>query len=326
MYYLRLIRPVNIIMIVLTMYLFRITMVTASPYKLFYIQHVLSEFQFFLLVLATVLVAAGGYVVNDIFDEDIDRINRPEKLIVGKLISSSAAYTFYKILCLLAIVVVVILAISTKSYRLSSIPLVIMIILNFYAHTFKRQFITGNFFVSLSAAFTLLLIALFESTASDELSDNETYVRSGIAIAAIVYGGFAFLTTFLREVIKDMEDMEGDEQYGCNTIPIKLGLKGGKIVAVGCSSLLGLFLLTLVFFFPKVELKYVSWFIVVWLILPLFFIIFKIAKAVQVKDFHFISNLVKIYMLMGVLTMIGFKSGNGPYLFVQYVNFLKKLI
>jgi 4-hydroxybenzoate polyprenyltransferase len=326
MNYLKLIRPVNLIMIALTMYLFRITMVTASPYKLFYIQHVLSELQFFLLVLSTVLVAAGGYVVNDIFDEEIDLVNRPGKVIVGQSISSTAAYTYYKILCAGAITAVIVLAVLTGNYRLSAIPVVVMVVLNFYAHTFKRQYFTGNFFVSLSAAFTILIIALFENSPADGLTDNETYVRSGIAIAALMYGGFAFLTTFLREIIKDIEDLHGDAQYGCSTIPVKSGISGAKIAAYICCSLLFVVLLSLMLFFPNVELKRVAVFIAVWLVLPLLLICFLIAKAKKTGDFHFISSLVKLYMLMGILTMLGFRSGNGPYLFVQYVNYLKKLV
>src|SRR4051812_9722118 len=104
MNYIKLLRPLNLLMIVVTMCLFRYCIVIASPYKFFYIRHVLSATEFLLLVLATLFVAAGGYVINDIFDADIDAVNRPEKQIVGKSISDTAAYNLYKILCGAAVI------------------------------------------------------------------------------------------------------------------------------------------------------------------------------------------------------------------------------
>ena len=94
MNYIKLTRPVNLFIIAATMYLFRNCLVAASPYKLFYVSHVLNNLEFLLLVLATLFIAAGGYVVNDIFDVDIDRLNRPQKVIIGKTVDETAAYIF----------------------------------------------------------------------------------------------------------------------------------------------------------------------------------------------------------------------------------------
>lgn len=326
MNYLKLIRPFNLIMIALTMYLFRICIVAATPYKFFYIEPVLSDVAFFFLVMATVLIAAGGYVVNDIFDSDIDAVNRAHKVIVGAALSEDAAYKFYKVLCGLGIACTLVLAVLTKNYRLSSIPVVIMVMLNFYAHTFKKQMIVGNFIIALCTSFTIFIIALFESTDKTDLTPNEVYIRSGIAIAASVYGLFAFLTTFLREIIKDVEDEAGDEQYGCKTIPIVFGHTGAKLSAYAISMLLLLLLGSFVWFFPGLEKKNIAYFIVFALVFPVFLINFLIFKAKYVINYHFISNLIKVFMVIGISTMLYFCSGIGPYVFVQYANFLKKLV
>ena len=172
MNYLKLIRPVNLLIIIATMYLFRTCIVAASPYRTFYISHVMTDIQFLLLVLATLFIAAGGYVINDIFDVDIDTINRPEKVLIGNSIAETQAYTFYKILCGLGIICTIILAFLTKNFRLSTLPIIIMVILNFYAHTFKKQLIAGNLMIALCTSFTILLIALFESTSSEGTSND----------------------------------------------------------------------------------------------------------------------------------------------------------
>ena len=257
MNYIKLIRPLNLIIIIVTMYMFRYTLVAAAPYRTFYITNVLSEIQFLFLVLATVFIAAGGYVINDIFDVDIDIVNRPTKVLIGDKISETQAYNLYKILCVLGILFTLILAYTTRNFRLSTLPIIIMVILNFYAHTFKKQLIVGNFMISLCASFTILLIGLFESSSSQG-SSNDFYIRSGIAIAAVMYSLFAFLTTFLREIIKDMEDQKGDELYGARTIPIVFGAKGAKIFAYAiCFILLGLFT-SLIWFIESTVPSYIS--------------------------------------------------------------------
>ncbi|MBK9328670.1 MAG: geranylgeranylglycerol-phosphate geranylgeranyltransferase [Sphingobacteriales bacterium] len=326
MNYLKLIRPLNLMMIVLTMYLFRICIVAATPYKFFYIEPVLSGTEFLLLVLTTIFIAAGGYVVNDIFDSDIDAVNRSHKVIVGESVSEDAAYKFYTILCGLGIACTLVLALLTKNYRLSSIPVVIMVLLNFYAHTFKKQLIVGNLIIALCTSFTVFIIALFESTDNPDMTANERYVHSGIAIAATVYGLFAFLTTFLREIVKDIEDQAGDEQYGCKSIPIVFGHTGAKISAFVISILLLVLLASFVWFFPGLEKKNIAYFVLFLLIIPVFLINFLIFRAKYVRNYHLISNLIKVFMVIGISTMLYFYSGIGPYVFVQYANFLKKLV
>lgn len=325
MNYIKLIRPINLLMIILTMYLFRLCFITATPYKVFFVEPVLSNIEFFLLTVATVFIAAGGYVINDIFDSDIDLINKKDKTIIGNEISEDEAYNFYKVLCLVGIICTIVLAFLTKNFRLSLFPVLIMVILNFYAHTFKKQLIVGNFIVSLCTAFVILLIALFESGGESMVNTNEAIIRGGIFAAAIVYGSFAFFTTFLREIIKDMEDIIGDEQYDCKTIPIVFGIKKTKIISIFIGILLLLFLGSIAFFLPQLKMKTAALVLVFAIMVPLVSLCIFIGIAKSKKQFHMLSNATKMIMLLGVLTMLYFMNGMGPYVFVQYVNFLKKL-
>lgn len=326
MYYLKIIRPLNLLMIAFTMILFRFCLVAASPYKIFYVQPAVSSTAFVFLLLATMFIAAGGYVINDIFDVEMDSVNRPGKVIVGNHISETAAYNYYKVLCVLGVFCTFMLAILTRNFRLSMLPLIIMVILNFYAHTFKKQFFVGNFMIALSTAFVILLPMLFETGTKGDESDMQTEVQSGIAIAGIVYGLFAFLSTFLRELVKDMEDMEGDERGDCKTMPIVLGVKGAKSVAALLAVLLLAQLVIFAWFFPSIQIKYVAYFVGLGLILPLLVIIVFLFLAKTSKNYHFVSNLIKLFMFLGIASMLYFRSGIGPYIFMQFANFLEKLL
>ena len=324
-HYVKLIRPVNLVIIAVTMTLFRVCLVDASPYKLFYVEPVLSVSQFMLLVVMTLLIAAGGYIINDIYDVEIDAVNKPGKLIIGQHINETAAYNLYKLLSLFAVLIAIVLAVLTKNFKLSTFPIIIMVLLNFYAHTFKQQLIVGNVIIAFCTASTIWLIALFETTTKTDQIDLAVQVQSGIAIAAIIYGLFAFLTTFLREIIKDAEDSAGDEQFGCRTIPVVWKKKGVIISSLIITLLLLLILISFALFFPNINVKNISLFIAFGLILPLIVIVFFIFKANAKADYHFVSNLIKFFMCLGIASMLYFRTGIGPYIFVQYANFIKKL-
>ena len=324
MNYLKLIRPINLLVIIGTMFLFWYSFLVANGYKIFRLLPLMTNFQFFLLVFSTVCIAAGGYIINDIYDVDIDTFNRPNRVIVGQKISETTAYNFYKIICLISVISTLILAYLTKEYRLSTFPIIIMVVLFFYASMFKKQLILGNLTVAFCSAFTILLISLFESGGNYLMGPNETAYRSSIFIGALVYSLFAFLTTFIREIVKDIEDKAGDEQYDCKTIPIQFGDLTAKIVCTVFAFFIITMLLTFVLFFIKMDIEKVPLFIVLLLILPLILIISYLFYAKTVKHFHIVSNLIKIYMVLGIASMLYFSNGLSPIL-INYVAYLKQL-
>lgn len=328
MNYIKLVRPINLLFIIYILILFRFAFILPSFYKLYDYTPELNTFQFIILVLITVLTAAGGYVINDIYDSDIDLVNRPNKVIIDKTISVDDAYNFYKILCLGVVVLSVVLTFSTKNYGLATIPILIVVVLNFYAQIFKRMFFVGNFIISLLAAVVILLPALYENKVVITNSKVVSDIKSGILIAAICYAVFAFATTFLREIVKDIQDEKGDKQYGCKTIPIVLGNLKTKIVITILVAFLLAYEFTFAQFFPSLNIKLVHLYIDFILIVPLLLILVLIWLSKREAHYAFISNLLKVYMLIGVSTMFYFVyvSGSASYLFIQYINYLKKII
>ena len=166
-----------------------------------------------LLILATVFIAAGGYVLNDYFDIRIDKINRPEKLIVTNEISKRTAMLLHQILTGIGIAAGLLLAYYTRSFTLAFIFIVIPGLLWFYSASYKRQFLTGNLIVAFLAAMAVLVVAITEVAVLRKEYANLIFETP---IPGQFYGwlgGFAlfsFLTTWIREIIKDIQDEAGD--------------------------------------------------------------------------------------------------------------------
>jgi 4-hydroxybenzoate polyprenyltransferase len=121
-----------------------------------------------------------------------------------------------------------------------------------------------------------------------------------------LYAGFAFIISLIREVVKDMEDVEGDRKYGCKTMPIVWGFNATKVfVAVWLIVLVGTLIIVQLY-----ALRLGWWISVIYSLLlivaPLIFIIKKLYDAKTSKDFHRISSLVKFVMFTGILSMVFF--------------------
>ena len=327
MNYIKLVRPINLLFIIFIMILFRYAFVLPSFYKVYDFSSELSTFQFILLLLVTVFTAASGYVINDIYDSDIDLVNKPQKVIIDKTIGVDDAYNFYKILALITILLSVTLTISTKNYGLATIPILILVALNFYAQIFKKLFLIGNLIIALFSAMVILLPALYESKTNLDTPKIVIDIKSGILTAAICYALFAFFTTFIREIVKDMQDIEGDKQYGCKTVPIILGSTKSKILISVIAIFLLLFIFSFAQFFPSLNIQYIHLYIDIILILPFIFIIALLWWGKTNNHYRLVSGALKTYMLIGVCTMFYFVyvSGAASYLFVQYANFIKKI-
>jgi 4-hydroxybenzoate polyprenyltransferase len=180
--------------------------------------------------------------------------------------------------------------------------LIVSGLLYFYSASYKRQFLIGNIIVAVLTAAVPMLVAIYEwpamyrfyaaNSVSTPYVDFILYWIGGFAI-------FAFITTLTREIIKDIEDFEGDSAYGRNTLPVVIGIMPAKIVSI-CLVVVTITLLYLVWYFhlnDLITLTYVSAF----LVLPLLFVIYKLLKSRSREDLHSASNLMKIVMLTGVL-------------------------
>jgi len=264
------------------------------------------NFCFWLIVLATVLIAAGGYVINDYFDLKIDRINHPEKVIVGEAISKKSAMSLYIALTSVGVLLGIIVSILLKSNTLGFIFVITAGMLWFYSSSYKRQFLIGNLIVAFCSALSLVVVVVAESALqtahySSELL-RQTPVLQELYYWVCGFALFAFIFTFIREIIKDLEDINGDREMECQTMPIVWGEKNAKIVL---TCLLSITLIALLFIVNKlnlpndngISLKYLLFGIALPSILVIIFLWYQKME----NNYKNAGNLIKFIMLIGIL-------------------------
>jgi 4-hydroxybenzoate polyprenyltransferase len=263
----------------------------------------MSSSRLLLLILSTILIAAGGYVLNDYFDVKIDTINRPDKMIVGKTIPRASAMRYYQILTALGLLSGFILAFQVKSFALGFIFLVVPGMLWFYSATYKRQFLTGNIIVAFASALSVLLPAILELAVLESQYGKlifETPIPKQIYAWVGGFAVFAFFCTLLREIIKDAEDIAGDREMECRTLPIVWGIKKTKIIVYCLILLIVAGLLAADFFLIDFSNSLTTRYLIFGLIIPFVCLGYLIFKAENAHDFHQTSTLSKVIMLLGV--------------------------
>ena len=182
---------------------------------------------FILLVLSTVLIMAGGNVINDYFDTRIDRVNKPDDVLVGRSVKRRVAMAGHWVLSGTGLLVGVFVAWHSNQIRLSIIPVFAVGALWFYSTTFKRQLLIGNGLVASLSALVPLMVGLYEVAALEHAYDIIYYVLWWWILG---YAAFAFVSTLLRELQKDMADVRGDAAAGCRTVPIAWGMKAARLL------------------------------------------------------------------------------------------------
>lgn len=275
-----------------------------------------STLSFTLLVMSMVFIVAGGYVINDIFDMETDAINKPKKLIVGKVFSEKQCGVFYWSLTIIGLcfgLVSTIMALGLKFYMVFACLLLLSCVLYSYSKTYKKKLVIGNVIVSLSVAFAVFLPWLFVMLYMSEnpllFHVNEDLMTASFRVV-LFYTGFAFLTTLIREIVKDMEDADGDGRTHCHTIPVVLGLKKTSIIVMVLLFLMSGTIFSFENFFENISDIRTP--IILIEVMKYMFIGFMAAFMTTVtqkpakpeKTYHIVSILLKITMLIGVLTMI----------------------
>lgn len=302
---LKLIRITNLLIVIGTMYLLRFFLI--SPILNFYYGSLsYPELDFALLVLACVFIAAAGYIINDYFDLEMDKINKPEKVILEDKISIEKARIFYFLFNILGVSIGTYLSFKIDQYQFSLIFLLTAFLLFSYSQKYKRSPFIGNFVVAILSALTLFLVWLFEFFALRLDSNMFVDVREAIPYVnkyILAYVAFAFLVSLIREIIKDMEDRDGDEAAKCKTMPIIWGMQNTKII-LGFFILLAIALMAFVqFILWNNQLDYLFWYFMI-AVQPLFIYLFiHLLKAKEKEDFHFMSLISKIIMLAGILSI-----------------------
>lgn len=307
--FLKLIRIQNLLIIAFTQYMVRWCLVfPLVRLKSSYYHLQLSELQFFLLVLSTVMIAAAGYVINDYFDVRIDKVNKPERLVIDKGVKRRVAMGAHTVMNILAVLTGLYVSYSIGSWRLGLIHFICASGLWFYSTTFKRQFFIGNLVIALFTALVPLIVAVYELfpayRAYLPIEENLSFRSVWEYVLALSF--FAFITTLLREMIKDIEDLEGDREFGCRTMPVVIGVKATKNVAIVIALATMICLGYIQYMFLKIDDKASFIYFAIALQLPFLFLVYKIKTAQNKKQFRFAGNLSKFIMLMGICYLFVF--------------------
>ncbi|NJL73964.1 MAG: UbiA family prenyltransferase [Saprospiraceae bacterium] len=263
----------------------------------------LDVLHFSLLVLSTVIIAAGGYIINDILDYPIDQINKPDKVIINQQIPITTAYWCYGTLTLIGFIISLYLAIYVKNLPLLLLYPSAVVLLFLYSKFFKQRVIIGNVIVALFCAFVAGIVWFAERYTFADLMRQNALDGSHLQFLLSLYLIFAFLSTMYREIIKDIEDREGDRVYFCKTLPILYGVTISKWVAFICGMGLLFFL-----FISAVQLiekqSYIALlFVLLAIVAPLLYSFFKLQQAQSDQAFHQLSTIAKFIMLTGLILL-----------------------
>ena len=313
--FVKLLRPFNLFILILICITIKFGLINQ-----FIINPALSDFNFFLFLISTLLITASGYIINDIYDEKVDKINKDHKRIINKGINSKSAIIWYFLFNFLALFIIVYVALVIEKIIFSLIFLYSIFILWRYSKHLKYTFLRGNLVVSYLVALSILNLGLFDIV---PVINNENSSKI-IFLIIIVYSLFAFLMTFSREIIKDLEDAEGDKIYGANTIALSLGIHKSKRI-INSVNLIVLFLIAFWQYFQyslyltrfdtinneQIEIWGTNNFSIVYTVLLqicLIYFIFKCFFAKQKSDFSFLSKISKIIMLLGIFSILFYTS------------------
>jgi 4-hydroxybenzoate polyprenyltransferase len=265
-------------------------------------------YNFLILVVATLFITAGGYVINDYFDIKTDLINRGE-VIVGTKISRRKAIMLHAIFNILGVAAGFYISWKAGYFWLGTLFLFVSGLLYFYSASYKRQFLVGNVLVATLTALVPLLVVFYEWPALYKYYTVNAITQPDFKLIIYWVGGFAlfaFITTLAREIIKDIEDFEGDKTYGRNTVPVVIGVLSSRIVAASLI-IITIGLLYIVWYFAindTITLIYISLLIVI----PLMVIIYQLLISRKQKQLHTASLLMKIVMLAGILYSVVVKA------------------
>lgn len=305
----RLVRWPNLVFIFLTQLLFYYCIqLPLHGHRYIYISTapsiVLTPRLFYLLAISSVLIAAAGYIINDYFDLNIDRVNKPKRLVVDRIIKRRWTILWHWILSGLGLLLSFYVSWKLRNPLIALGNLATVILLYFYSTTFKRKLLIGNIIISLLTAWVILVLYVGEFYWAGFGDHEYRGLLSSIFKYAIVYSSFAFLLSLIREVVKDIEDMDGDMKYGCRTMPIVWGVNVAKVYAGTLIVVLIGALVILQFYVLQKAWFPLTAYGVLLVDLPLLYILRKLYAAQTREDYHRLSNHIKLVMLAGILSII----------------------
>ncbi len=295
MKYLKLIRYQNLLLLAFMQLVFRYLFLEQS-----YVDLALTDFNYILLVIATVCVAAGGYVINNIMDQETDEIAKPQNRVVGVSISETVAYNWYIGLTIVGVGIGFYLSNVIYKPTFASMFILVATLLYMYATSFKQIPVLGNVVVALLLSTSIIIIGLFDILPAIDV-DNRFRMKEAFNIL-MEYAVFAFIINLIREIVKDLEDMDGDYQSGINTLPIMMGIPKTKII-VGILTVISIGILAYYINSNLFELDYVIYYSMIFIIGPLIYFGVKLINAVTKKEFHHLSLVLKLILFFGIISI-----------------------
>jgi len=272
----KIVRFPNLLIIAITQYMLKIFVIDEKSDFL----TTLFDVNLFALVTATLLVAAAGYIINDYYDVKIDIINKPKRVVIGRQMKRRTAiilnFTFNFVAMLLSIYL---------GWEIVVINFFAIFLLWLYSNRLKRLPVIGNISISLLTALSVLVVGIYYPI---NLSN------------VILFALFSFFISFIREIVKDMEDMKGDSNFGCKTLPIIWGIRRTKRIIYILFVSFALILLFTAISYPSIFVLYL--YLAILPLLIWFFI--RLLKADTVQEYGYLSNFCKIIMLVGILSML----------------------
>lgn len=261
----------------------------------------LNWFGFSLLVLSTLCIAAGGYIINDIQDVETDTANNVHNPIALKLISLKVAYNWYIGLTVLGVFIGLYLSHLIGKSGFFAIFVITSLLLYLYSTTLKKMLLIGNIVIALLVAFSIIIVGLFELFPAIKEANVETQ-RTFFGIL-IDYAIFAFLLTFIREITKDIEDIDGDYKAGMNTLPISLGRDRATKVLFG---LMFAPILAVVYYIVTYLYRQPlsMFYFLLFILAPLFYTLYQTFTARKKADYTHISFFLKMIMISGMLSLL----------------------
>lgn len=303
--FIKMIRLPNLFFILLTQVLFHEAIIrpVLDPID---IDPALKGINFFLLIVSSIFIAAAGYIINDYFDINIDQVNKPSGNVIDKIVSRRWAMAWHFVLSGFGILLSGFIAWRTGYWYIVLGNFLCVFLLFGYSVSLKRKLLSGNIVISLLTAWVILIISFSELRISASSMGEITEALNKITRIGFLYAAFAFISSLIREAVKDIEDMPGDEKYGCRTMPIVWGINATKVyIAVWLVVILALLVVLQVYVF-----RFGWWWATIYsfiaIIIPFAYILLKLFKARVTEDYHKLSNWTKLAMLTGILSMIFF--------------------
>jgi len=291
----RLIRWKNLLLLIYLQILLKF-----SLFSTFEITTNLSVFQFVTLLFLIILITAAGYIINDIFDLKSDLINKPQKVIVTNYFSVESAQHFYLIVNTLGIVSGIGLSLSMQKPTYSFIFIGASLLLYFYSKKLKSKPLIGNITVSFLVALSIVILYFFDLNFAIQ---NEA--QQLVIYIILLLTSFAFFINLVREIVKDIEDINGDYSMKMNTLPILLGVSRSKKIAAFLCLFPLVLLLFIVVKYASIY-KFTALYLLLFTMFPILYVALKLLSAKTKKDFKTLSLILKLVMFLGINSLLIF--------------------